>query len=536
VASWWGEAGRPGWAPDLWLGAAWPQALAGLAVGGWRLSEPGRAPQGMPWPGVVVARSPLAGVDSLVVEPEDGGWTGYAGALTELRALSLPKGRHTRATFGLLSGSPNVDENALVVERGDSLSGMLAENQTGRRGDVGPYDLLGRHRWGVSGRSTRGRHQFDGSFAQRGVGSRLKGGEEESATGESGHLGYTYRAGATRARAQVARGHDAHESVGGVLPYSRRDAQETAASVDLGRTHLEDGVELRGAWTHGKVSRTKTGAFEREISSWWGAARGWAPLGSGRLTASLGAGHHAAVHGVEVAPSLAYQVRAGALNERLAIDRTLDPVWSDVTPGVAPFLQRTWSATASTDWTPTGAWRAGVRLQGGRTSDRALVQRLPLEEQWLRAGVRRDARPYAFLLTSGHAAWERGPFGLDVEGFALAHTDRSTQPQVDPGAGIRLSGEARFKAFQGDLGVTLRAGIEGVGSRESESSPSATLPGYASYAAAAEVTLADAVIAIRAKNLESHRRPETWVDSATGLLARSPGREVRFSLTWRLFN
>jgi hypothetical protein len=535
VASWWGEPGRAGWAPDLWLGAAPPQSLAGLAVGGWTLDEPGRAPVAMPWPGVMVARSPLAWFDSLAVDPARGGWDGYGAGLAGARALSFGGGRRMRGTFTLVSGTPDIDETVLSLDRGDSLSGMGADLQSGQRGGAGALDLMGRHVWDVHGRLTRGRHRFAASFAQRGAASQLRGNEQEAVRGESGLLDYRYRAGADWATVRVLRGHDGHESFGGLLAWSRRDAQQTGADVEAGRDRGAEGVAARFRWRHDKVGRIGDGAFERETAAWWGATSGWIPLAAGRLTAAVGGGHHASIGGFDVAPDVTWEGRIGSLQSRFGAGRTLAPVWSDVAPGVDPFLQSTWSANAAAEWKPPGSLNAGILVLGGRTHDRALVARLPLEEQWLRAGLRAD-RPWSFTLVQGHAGWSTARYGVGAEGFVLGRTETPLQPDVDPASAARAFAESHFHAFQGDLGVVLRGAVEFIGRRMSETTPSVELPSYASFDATAEFTLADVVIVIQGRHLEDRPRAETWIDSAIGSLARGPGREVRFALTWRLLN
>jgi hypothetical protein len=95
--------------------------------------------------------------------------------------------------------------------------------------------------------------------------------------------------------------------------------------------------------------------------------------------------------------------------------------------------------------------------------------------------------------------------------------------------------------FTGDLGVEAYAGVDYVGSRDSEFRPQ-RLPGYATSSAGVLFRLVDATITIRARNLENHFPEEPWLDASTNLdpalasQALGPGREFRFALTLNLRN
>jgi hypothetical protein len=151
-------------------------------------------------------------------------------------------------------------------------------------------------------------------------------------------------------------------------------------------------------------------------------------------------------------------------------------------------------------------------------------------------GVARDPARYDFGLLLAGGGWRRGHAAVEAEGFALARDHGPLQPSVDPSRGARGSAEWSFRAFQDDLGVTLRAEVEGMGPRESETTPPRRLRATAGLGAAAVLTLGDAVVTVRGLNLGGRVREETWVDSATGNLARGAGREFRLSVLWPLFN
>jgi hypothetical protein len=110
------------------------------------------------------------------------------------------------------------------------------------------------------------------------------------------------------------------------------------------------------------------------------------------------------------------------------------------------------------------------------------------------------------------------------------------QPQVDPSRGGRVLAELGFKLFQGDLAVRPRLEVWAVGPRESEATPSHPLPAYGSIRAALELTLADATLLIDGRNLADRRATRTWVDTITGIEASGPGRELRVTLIWRLWD
>jgi hypothetical protein len=110
------------------------------------------------------------------------------------------------------------------------------------------------------------------------------------------------------------------------------------------------------------------------------------------------------------------------------------------------------------------------------------------------------------------------------------------QASVDPGRGGRVFAEGRTTFFRGDLRVRPRIEAWAIGPRQSEATPSRGLPGYVTFAAGLQLALGDAVLLIEGRNLENRARPQTWVDTATGTEALGPGRDLRTTFTWRLWD
>jgi outer membrane receptor protein involved in Fe transport len=148
----------------------------------------------------------------------------------------------------------------------------------------------------------------------------------------------------------------------------------------------------------------------------------------------------------------------------------------------------------------------------------------------------RDPEVDAFVLGALEGEWRFSRFRLGGDGFVLGRESHAIQPDVDPAAGFRAWAESRFALFQNDLGVLLRLDAAGVGERESEAVTPLTIPGYVTFGLTARLELGDALVTIRARNLEDRRRIQPWVDLATGREALSPGRTIETSLTWTLFN
>ena len=309
------------------------------------------------------------------------------------------------------------------------------------------------------------------------------------------------------------------------------------------------GVRLE--WRRARVTRDDDPEFDARAAAVWGAVRYQKALGEGALEAELGAGHHQSFDGVRMAPGLSYRVGGPMFRGRIAVERALEPVWTDLPPDQPPFMQRTWLGLIEVEAGASRAKEARLRFLVGRTGERAILSRWPLEDLSLRIGAWPDPDRFDFALLSGEARWVGRRFGAGGEGFVLARDRSPAQPLVDPGYAATSFAEWKFSAFQRDLGVTLRASVGAVGPRESQgdfqfgydpAGGSGTiiaplyLPGYLTAGASAILTLADAVLTVRVRNLEDRRRPEIWFDTATGFEALGPGREWRTALTVRLMN
>lgn len=515
-------------------GAPW--VWAGHVRAGWRLAEPTRAPAALPFPGVRLASTPLALYDS--VAAVTAAPLGEALAIGEGLPTSFGQ-RRARSVIALRNGSFGIDESALGFERGDSLMWVRAETSNSRRGGVGGWDRLARHVWGFAGGFMRGPQSVEGAFAQHGGAGRLAGGEQQSSSGESGSLRWGYRSGEFSGGVALARGHDFHESQDFAAIYSRRDAQENRVRLDatLGRGASQFSGALE--WRDARIDRTYDRADGADARALWGRAAWARPAGEGTLTLTLGAGRRPGAGGVHLSPGAGWAVQSGPTTARLFFERVTESVWADLAPGQSPFLQSTWTGglgLAVADTAPGGAARADVSFRFGQTASRALASRQPLDDLWLREGFRADTGRYSFGLLEAGGEWARGPFESSARGFTLLRDRSSLQPQVDPGLGFRARIGTHFLAFTGDLGVRVRMEVAGVGPRESEAPVPRRLPGYVTLGAGASFTLVDVVFTVELLNLEDRRRPQVWIDSATGEEALGPGRALRALLTWRLFN
>ncbi len=551
AASWWGATGRAGWMPSVWLGASTPPSLAGLVVGGWTLEEPRRAPGALPWPGVLSSRTPLAWYDSLEARPDGGGaWAGFDDALAGLRATSAPGGHKARSTFSLANGSQALEEYSLNLARGDSLRDVGVEAMSGTRGAEDGFEELGRHLWGArTALRVRGQ-RLEGSFAQRGEAGRLEGGESQAASGRSGTLAWSARRGDLAWRLGFARGLDRHESFGGVLLDSDREAQETRIVAEARRAWGPRDLAAKLEWTDASVTRFASGAFADRAHSFWAVARSVVPAPGGRLELAAGLGRHDGIRRLEAAPSAAYTTRAGSVATTVAVERQVTPVWADLAPGAQPFLQRAWVATAKAATPDSLAWHARASLRGGRVYSRALADRLPLEDLWLRSGLRPEYGTYDFALAEGGVDWQGAHAEVGVEGFGLAH--RSTalpvgaqrNPRADPDAGFRAWLGGRARLFTGDLLLRVRGEIEGAGAREVEAfgfrlaglDTLRRLPAFVTASLLVDLVIGDATVAIRLRNLEDRPRELPWLDTSTGLPATTGKPTGSFTLVWRLFD
>ncbi|HVP14772.1 MAG TPA: hypothetical protein VMS88_04470, partial [Terriglobales bacterium] len=402
------------------MGTAYPPALAGLVVGGWRLDEPGRAPAALPAPGVEIARSSSSWYDSLEVRPGGGAWAGFDGALASLTGTAPAGVRRGRSTFMLQNGSHALEDYALTLARGDSIKDAGVDVSSGTLGAESGFESLGRHLWAARARVTRGRQSLAGSFSQRGEAARLEDDEEEAASGQSGTLAWSYRGRDLLWRLGYERGWDRHESFGGPLLASTREAQETRVAGEAICSQGGRELAARVEWTDAKVERTGDDAFDRRAGSVWAAVRGTAPLAGGRLELAVGLGRHDAAKRVEAVPSATFRLRSSGTNLTASVERMVTPVWSDVPAGADPFLQRAWVASIRAAAADTQGWRARGSVRAGRVYARALAEPLPLEDLWLRAGLRPDLGPYDFALAEGGLVRDARFAEAGVEGFGLA--------------------------------------------------------------------------------------------------------------------
>jgi hypothetical protein len=536
LPEWWSRPGLPGMSTDAGPVTGAPWTWAGHVRGAWRLDEPGRAPLEMPFPGVMLAPTPIAFYDSVETAAGPGGRSHPA--LARGTGLGTPRSdRDARSVIALRNGSFGLDESALMFERGDSLAWARAETSSGNRGGVGGWDRLSRHAWGIAAGGGAA-HAFDLRYAQRGGAGRLAAGEEQSSSGESGAIAYRRHGGPGFFGIEFARGHDFHESMDPALVYSRRDAQWNALRADAALDHGAARSEGALEWSEGRIDRAFDRAARARGAGLWSRFAHTRAAGEGVLTLRLGAGTHPRAGGFHLTPGAEWRTAGRGGGARIFVERVTESVWADLAPGQAPFLQATWTGGlevgARVLRRRSGATDGRLAFQFGQTRQRAVVTRRPLDDLWLREGFRADPERYTFGLLSGGGHHSRGPFEVEADAFALLRDRSSAQTRVDPGAGFRVRIGTRFEAFTGDLGIRLAALMDGVGARETDAVPAHALPGYVTFGAAAELTLAEVVIAIEMLNLEDRRREQVWIDYVTGQGAAGPGRTLRMMLTWRL--
>jgi len=546
VSGWWGGGGRAGWLPDGDLGGGDPWTLAGLVAGAWVIEEAGRAPSGMSPPGVAGAQSPLVWFDSVLVRTGEGGaWEGFDAGLAVARAgETLDRrpggGWRPRTDVALVNGSNGLRDNSVSLSRRDTLGALRIEAASGERAGgglgAGGVTSTGRDLYGIAGAMERGAHRWEGSFAHRRSNASLVGGESQDARGEAGSAGYRHAGDRWRIAAAVDRGYDRHDSRGGPWLERRRLADATAAALVIERAGERDRWGARGSWRETGVTPEAGVSARSRARALWGAMRWQGPVGEGELELAVGAGHHSALGRTPVAPSLAWRFHGRPWEGRVTIERLTTPVWADLAPGERPFLQDTWAGGLELGAAVASGGRARIGFLAGHTVSRAVLARIPLEAVALRSGYRVDPGPYDFGLLVAEARWRTGRWGAAIEGFILAHDASALQPQVDPSRGGRVLAELGFKLFQGDLAVRPRLEAWAVGPRESEATPSHPLPAYVSMRAALELTLADATLLIDGRNLADRRAARTWVDTITGIEASGPGRELRVTLIWRLWD
>jgi hypothetical protein len=537
--SWWAEPGRAGFMPDMASGVAYPWILAGHVVGGWASDDPDLAELG-PFPGIMTVHSPLGWLDSLSVRSGgEAGWDGFHGAFTQVHHHRLlPSdariGKKAIADFTLEGGSNALDGNGLAVASGDSALWWRLGTVGWKRGGLGDLGPAGRHHYAFSGAWTRGRHQLSGDLAQAGSAAEMVTRESQSATGAGGSVRYGYALRGSQMGILLGRGYAHHESFGGVISSSRRDAHQRHAVVDWSRTGDALGLklEVRDEW----VTRVTTGGGEIPwtATSVWAAARGETRRGPARIESSVGAGKHDA-GGTTWAPSARIELGERAWLTALHGERVVVPVWSDLAPGVNPFLQSTWKGGAEVAWhDPHRRVSAGWMM--GRTLDRALLSRFPFEELWLRDGFQRDPDAFDFGLATASADWRWKHWLAHVEGFSLFRDDEAPQAKIDPRRGGRAVLETGFTAFKGDLRIRVRGDVAGMGGRQSVEPGGAWIEGDWTYGFAAVLNLADVAITLRYRNLEDKVRTLPWLVPLTGLEGEGVGDQFRIAISWRFFN
>jgi hypothetical protein len=491
---------------------------------------------------VVGAQSASAWFDTLHASAGEGGaWEGFDATLARAHAGAAPdrqvaEGRPPRTDLALTTGAGGLRDNAVSLWRGDSLGGLRLEAASGERAALGGIAGAGRDLYAIAVGTSRGAHRADLAFVHRRAHARLVGGESQDVRGEAGRVAYRVGGGRWRLAADVARGYDRHDSRGVSWAEQRRLADATRAELTVERTGTRSRWGGRAAWRESGVTADASAGGRARARALWGAARWQGPAGEGDLELALGAGRHDALDRTVLAPALAWGFRRAPWDGRVVVERLATPVWADLAPGEAPFLQDTWAGGIELGALGARGGRARVGFLAGHTNGRAILPRLPLEGVALRAGYRADPRGYDFGLLTGEAGWRGARWAAAIEGFVLARDASVLQPQVDPARGGRVSLEAGVTLFGGDLRVRPRIEAWVVGPRESEATPSRSLPGYGLLGASLELTLADASLWVEGRNLGDHRTVQTWVDAATGGEAPGPGRELRATLVWRLWD
>ncbi len=555
IPAMWSAPGRIGWTPDGALGIPGAWQFAGLVRGGWTFDSPlDRGPTA--GPGVREAAAPRAWWDSLAVTVGEGAaWQGWDGAIARTEGfLERPKPGRARVTVTVVNGSSNADRNAFAFSRGDS-RGWIRAGATGDSHEgLGPYGPAGAHQWHAGMAWVRGDHVIDARFRQRGTGLQQAVGVGEVAHGENGAVTWRWTREGRWATGTVRRGWDARESQddqdGLLLLHSRRDAQRTGAELEGGAAALGGRVSARLLADREDVRRINdartTGEFRAHAERWWSAVRWERPLAGGALDASLGGGWHSALRArdesVQLAPALAWR-RGGERGEaRLFAERVLTPVWSDLTPGTAPFLQSTWLVGAEGAWRAPGAASVRARALVGSTANAVNERRYPIEDIALQVGLVPDGSARDFEVVTLAAAGRWRALGGELEGYVASSREPEFEARFDPELGGAARLETEFPAFQGDLRVRLVGEAAWVGERTGITADAfgneirSTLPGYPTFGALLSCSLGDAVLRLRGVNLADERRPDVWQDLATGRAALGSGRQVFFELSWTFEN
>ncbi len=553
------------------MGNGLPFSWMGLVAGGVS-SRDGLLPTFAPWPGLDEVAAPRAWYDSTaVVVGEDAGWRGFSASLVELRAIAEPaRTRRPHASFTMVSGSSALERTGLYLRRGGEGSWLRGGALTGSRAGSGRLDRAGQHVWFADLGRRRGDHTFSGTFSQRGAASTTRhdlaylepsgvrppyAGFEDAARGESGVLAWGWERGERRWRAALARSHDRRESFESELfdLFAEREAQQNTLEIEAFLGGLERRRALRLELTAAQVERsadflTQRAASDRRQRTVWLAASDRRPLAGGRLELQLGAGHTDAPtrssERFQLSPSLVWRRDDAGRRWRLHAGRIVTPVWSDMAPGVEPFVQDTWAAGAELAAGAEERQWFELGVLATETGNRALLPRWPIRDVSLRYGFTPDGLRVQDALLTLAAGIRRGAWSVDASIYSRVRPVGMQLARVDPATGGRAGVESGFVAFAGDLGVRLRLEAAWVGERETEPLEGyfvrpRPLPGYATYGASASVTLGDALIVVRAANLEDVGHPQVWSDPTSpfpGVPALGSARQFRVELSWPFFN
>jgi hypothetical protein len=563
------------------MGSGLPWNYLGLVAGGVALRDGLLPNASRPWPGIDEIVAPRTWYDSTaVVVGEGGGWRGFSASLVDLQAIANPPvGRRPRAALTVVNGSSAVDRNGLMLSRGGDRSWARAGALDEERSGSGILGQRGQHVWfGELGRRFR-TQGISAVFSQRGVagGTRFVdlgsdpttppyAGFGEDARGESGALNWRWARGERLLTASLSRAHDHRESnelqrfdpgLDAVVYhlFAEREAQENRVVIEATASHEDRSHGARLELTRGEVRRSEDNinfftqpATRVTQRSAWVAVRDQRPLAKGVLELQLGGGHVDSPAREEerwqLSPSVTWRVGPASRRMRLYAERVVTPMWSDLAPGIQPFVQDVWLAGAdATLGLPARQWLE-VGGIGAEIANRARLVSTPVRDIALRYGWTPDLVRVRDAMLTVSTGVRRGGWALEASGYTRVRPEGSQPAQVDPAVGGRVRGETGFRAFQGDLGVLFRAEAAWVGPRENESlpgyfAPPRQLPGYATYSAGLAIQLGDATLALRATNLEDVAHPQSWTDPSSppfGVPADGSARQFRFDLSWPFFN
>jgi hypothetical protein len=503
--------------------------------GAWVFEDGRRGAIVRPFPGLSVSR-PLLVMDSLNARAGGGSDpSAFRTGLVSVAPYTSVKTGAPRSFFGFVNGDYGQNDIVLSAMREDPRSHVWIDALGGNRSTGGPYDEAGRHAWSFGLGKAFGEHELNATYRHAAEASRLLGGEEETARGASGGIEHIWRRDSWRTRLSLGRQWDERESFGSTLdPRSRRDAQEARVTGEVER---DIGTRRVGGivdWSRAQVARQGTGTGEflaRADLTWVGAW--YRDTRPGRtIDLGLGGGGPGGVDRVELAPRARVDWQRERSRFSLWGSRMLEPAWHDLAPGQHAFLQNTWALGAEAARDRFGS----ISLLAGRTIDRVVVARLPLTDQWLRLGQRRDPDPWNFALVTARTATKPRALTLGAEGSFLVRDSHALQARVDPAATGTAWAIWSFHAFRGDLGVRVRLELDGIGPRVTDEVVPRDLPGFLTSGLSAGFSLADVVITLRVSDLENRRQSDIWVDSRTGLPAVGPARDLSLRMGWKLLN